>query len=129
MTRVLHWRGAAWLLACTLVVMMAATLLSTQRAEAETIHDVVSQTWPAPLVPTAEQIAYHEGSGIVNDGYCGWGLLPSTQAELGMSYGMTDDPYYCSAKAYELYTMYGWSPWVTYGWYTPGAGQTPITYY
>jgi hypothetical protein len=109
--------------------MMAATLLSTQRAEAETIHDVVSQTWPAPLVPTAEQIAYHEGSGIVNDGYCGWGLLPSTQAELGMSYGLTDDPYYCSAKAYELYTMYGWSPWTTYGWYTPGAGQTPITYY
>jgi hypothetical protein len=129
MTRVLHWRGAAWLLACTLVVMMATTLLSTQRAEAESIHDVVSQTWPAPLVPTAEQIAYHEGHGIVNDGYCGWGLLPTTQAELGISSGMTDDPYYCSAKAYELYTMYGWSPWTTYGWYTLGAGQTPITYY
>jgi hypothetical protein len=129
MTRVLHWRGAAWLLACTLVAVMATTLLSTQRAEAESIHDVVSQTWPAPLVPTAEQIAYHEGHGIVTDGYCGWGLLPSTQAELGMSYGMTDDPYYCSAKAYELYTMYGWSPWTTYGMYTPGAGQTPITYY
>jgi hypothetical protein len=129
MTRVLHWRGVTWLLACTLVAMMAATLLSTQRAEAETIHDVVSQTWPAPLVPTAEQIAYHEGGGVVSDGYCGWGMLPSTQALLGMSYGMTDDPYYCSAKAYELYRMYGWAPWTTYGWYTPGAGQTPITYY
>ena len=128
MTRVLHWRGAAWLFAFTLVVMMAATLLSTQRAEAQTIHDVVSETWPAPLVPTAEQIAYHEGRGIVSDGYCGWGLLPSTQAELGMSYGASSDPYYCSAKAYELYTMYGWSPWTTYGWYTPGAEQTPITY-
>jgi hypothetical protein len=128
MTRVLNWRGAAWLLACTLVAIMAATLLSTQRAEAETIHDVVSQTWPASLVPTAEQIAYHEGGGVASDGYCGGGLLPSTQAELGMSYGATD-PYYCSAKAYELYTMYGWSPWTTYGWYTPGAGQTPITYY
>ena len=128
MTRVLHWRGAAWLLACTLVVMMAAMMLSTQRAEADTIHNVVSQTWPAPLVDEAEQIAYHEGGGIVTDGYCGWGLLPSTQIELGMSGYGSSDPYYCSAKAYELYTMYGWSPWVTYGWYTPGAGQTPITY-
>jgi hypothetical protein len=99
MTLVLNWRGAAWLFACILAVMMAATMLSTQRAEADTIHDVVSQTWPAPLVPTAEQIAYHE------------------------------DPYYCSAKAYELYRMYGWAPWTTYGWYTPGAGQTSITYY
>ena len=129
MTRVLNWRGVTWLLACTLVAMMAATLLSNQKAEAETIHDVVSQTWPAPLVPTAEQIAYHEGGGITNDGYCGWGMLPSTQAILGMPYGSTSDPYYCSAKAYELYTMYGWAPWTTYGWYTPGAGQTPVTYY
>jgi hypothetical protein len=108
--------------------MMAATLLSTQRAEAQTIHDVVSQTWPAPLVPTAEQIAYHEGGGVASDGYCGWGLLPSTQAELGMSGYGSSDPYYCSAKAYELYTIYGWAPWSTYGWYTPGAGQTPIYY-
>lgn len=106
---------------------MAAMMMSTQRAEAQSIHDVVSETWPAPLVPTAEQIAYHEGGGIVSDGYCGWGLIPSTQAILGMS-AATSDPYYCSAKAYELYTMYGWSPWVTYGWYTPGAEQTPITY-
>lgn len=128
MTRVLNWRGITWILACTLVAMMAATLLSTQRAEAETIHDVVSETWPAPLVPTAEQIAYHEGGGVVTDGYCGWGLLPSTQSLLGMSYGMTDDPYYCSAKAYELYTMLGWAPWTTYGYNTPGAGQTPISY-
>ena len=30
MTRALNWRGATWLLACTLVVMMAAALLSTQ---------------------------------------------------------------------------------------------------
>jgi hypothetical protein len=127
MTQVLHWRGAAWLLACILAAMLAATLLSTQRAEAETIHDVVTQTWPAPLVPTAEQIAYHEGGGVVDDGYCGWGMLPSTQAMLGVS-GYNSDPYTCSAKAYELYRMYGWTPWTTYGWYTPGAGQTPITY-
>jgi hypothetical protein len=127
MTRVLNWRGVTWLLACTLVAMMAATLLSTQKAEADTIHNVVSQTWPARLVPTAEQIMYHEGGGVVSDGYCGWGMLPSTQAQLGIPYG-TSDPYYCSSKAYELYTMYGWSPWTTYGWYTAGAGQTPITY-
>ena len=82
MTRVMNWRGAAWLLACTLVVMMAATLLSTQRAEAETIHDVVSETWPAPLVPTAEQIAYHEGGGIVRTGTAASGCIPSTQAKL-----------------------------------------------
>jgi hypothetical protein len=129
MTRVLHLRGVGWLLACILVATMAATLLSTQRAEADTIHHVVSKTWPAPLVDEAEQIAYHEGGGVVTDGYCGWGLIPSTQALLGMPYGRMDDPYYCSAKAYELYTMYGWSPWTTYGWYTPGAGQTPITYW
>ena len=108
--------------------MMAATLLSTGPAQAETIHGVVSQTWPASLVPTAEQIAYHEGGGFVDDGYCGWGMLPSTQAQLGIPYATTGDPYYCSAKAYELYRMYGWAPWTTYGLYTPGAGQTPITY-
>ena len=127
MTRVLHWRGAAWLVACTLAAIMAATLLSTQKAEAQTIHEVVSETWPAPLVPTAEQIAYHEGGGVASDGYCGWGLLPSTQAILGID-ATYMDPYECSAAAYDLYTMYGWSPWVTYGWYTPGAEQTPVTY-
>ena len=130
MTRVLNWRGIAWLLACTLVVMMAATLLSTQRAEADTIHDVVSQTWPAPLVPEAEQIMYHEGGGVVNDGYCGWGMIPSTQILMDLDPNRMADPYYCSAKAYELYRMTGgFYPWTTYGWYTPGAGQTPITYY
>jgi hypothetical protein len=127
MTRMLHWRGAAWLFACTLAAIMAATLLTTQKAEAQTIHEVVSETWPAPLVPTAEQIAYHEGGGIASDGYCGWGLLPSTQAILGID-ATSMDPYACSAAAYELYTMYGWQPWVTYGWYTPGAEQTPVTY-
>jgi hypothetical protein len=101
----------------------------TQRAEADTIHDVVSQTWPAPLVPTAEQIAYHESGGVANQGNCLFGMLYSTEAMLGIPYSMTDDPYYCSAKAYELYRMYGWAPWTTYGWYTPGAGQTPITYW
>src|SRR5919112_1784813 len=100
MPHVLNWRGVAWLLACTLVAMMAATLLSTQRAEADTIHDVVSQTWPAPLVPTAEQIAYHESGGVANQGNCLFGMLYSTEAMLGMSYGMTSDPYYCSAQAY-----------------------------
>jgi hypothetical protein len=129
MTQVLHWRGVAWLLACILAVMIAATLSSTQRAEADTIHDVVSQTWPAPLVPTAEQIAYHESGGVANQGNCLFGMLYSTEAMLGIPYSMTDDPYYCSAKAYELYRMYGWAPWTTYGWYTPGAGQTPITYW
>ena len=128
MTQVLNWRGAAWLFACILAAMMAAALLSTQRAEADTIHNVVSQTWPAPLVPTAEQIAYHEGGGVVDDGYCGWGLLPSTQAMLGVN-GSYADAYTCSAASYRLYRMYGWAPWTTYGWYTPGAGQTPITYY
>jgi hypothetical protein len=127
MTRVLHWRGAAWLLACTLVAIMAATLLSTQKAEAETIHDVVSQTWPAPLVPTAEQIAYHEGGGVFSDGYCGFGMIPSTQAIYGINaYAM--DPYSCSAAAYQVYLDAGWGAWTTYGWYTPGAGQTPVTY-
>ena len=129
MTRVLHWRGVAWLFACILAVMLAATLLSTERAEADTIHEVVSQTWPAPLVPTAEQIAYHESGGVANQGNCLFGMLYSTEAMLGIPYSMTDDPYYCSAKAYELYRMYGWAPWTTYGWYTPEAGQTPITYW
>ena len=125
MTRVLNWRGAAWLFACTLVLMMAATmLLSTQRAEADTIHNVVSQTWPAPLVPTAEQIAYHEGGGVFSDGYCGFGLIPSTQVIYGINaYAM--DPYSCSAAAYQVYLDAGWGAWTTYGWYTPGAGQTP----
>jgi hypothetical protein len=127
MSRVLHWRGAAWLLACTLVVMMAATLLSTQRAEADTIHDVVSQTWPAPLVPTAEQIAYHEGGGVFSDGYCGFGIIPSTAAIYGLNtYAM--DPYSCSAAAYQIYLDAGWGAWPTYGWYTPGAEQTLVTY-
>ena len=160
MPQVLHWRGVAWLLACILAVMMAATLLSTGPAEAETIHDsvsdplepnavqvayheslstgpteaetihdVVSETWPAPLVPTAEQIAYHESGGVANQGNCLFGMLPSTEAMLGIPYYATSDPYYCSAQAYRLYRMYGWAPWATYGWYTPGAGQTPITYW
>src|SRR5919112_2999946 len=101
MTRVLNWRGAAWLFACTLVLMMAVTmLLSTGRAEADTIHDVVSQTWPAPLVPTAEQIAYHESGGVANQGNCLFGMLYSTEAMLGIPYYATSDPYYCSAQAY-----------------------------
>ena len=128
MTQVLHWRGAAWLLACTLVVMMAAMLLSNQKAEAETIHDVVSQTWPAPLVDEAEQIAYHEGGGIFSDGYCSFGIIESTQAIYGIDASALD-PYACSEFAYQIYLDVGWGAWTTYGWYTPGAGQTPITYY
>ena len=92
----------------------------------------VCATCPAATIGRIKRWKFPEpkGGGVVNDGYCGWGLLPTTQAELGISSGMTDDPYYCSAKAYELYRMTGgFYPWTTYGWYTPGAGQTPITYY
>lgn len=78
-------------------------------------------------MPAAEQINYHEGGGIVNDGYCGWGIIEFTQAYYGDVSGL--NAYECSSYAYHLYSLYGWSPWVTYGWYTPGAGQTPVSYY
>lgn len=97
-------------------------------AQAQTIHDVVSETWPAPLVPTAEQIMYHEGRGIVNDGYCSFGIIESTQAIYGLDASYLD-PYECSAYAYRIYLDAGWGAWTTYGWYTPGAEYTPITYY
>lgn len=110
--------------------MAALCLVHVDDASAETIHDVVSATWPAPLVDDAEQIAYHEGGGIVNDGYCGWGLIPSTQALLNLNPYRMDNPYYCSSQAYRLYRMMGgFYPWTTWGWYTPGAQYTPITYY
>src|SRR5215203_3390275 len=95
--------------------------------EGGTIHDVVAATWPAELVPTAEQIMYHEGGGIVTDGYCGWGIIESTQAVYGDVTGMSATQ--CSELAYEIYLdAGGFSPWVTYGFYSPLAPSTPITY-
>lgn len=110
-----------------LCLCVALSVAHTKPADAQSIHHVVTKTWPAPLVPEAEQIMYAEGGGVVNDGYCGWGLLPDTQALLNITY--EEGPYFCSRRAYRLYKMYGFSPWVTAGWYTPGAGRTPITYY
>lgn len=94
-----------------------------------TIHDVVSATWPPSLVPTAEQIMYHEGGGITNDGYCGWGIISSTQFIFNVN--PNGGPYYCSRKAYEIYVAAGHSfwPWTTSYWYQPGAQYTPITWY
>lgn len=114
------------LVSMMLVCVLSLVALAPDRAQAQSIHDVVSETWPAPLVPTAEQIAYHEGGGVVTDGYCGWGIIPSTQAYYGSVYGL--DAYECSAYAYRIYLNHGWSAWTTYGWYTPGAEYTPVTY-
>lgn len=96
-------------------------------AKAETIHDVVSATWPAELVPVAEQIKYHEGGPYFNDGYCGWGIIYSTQAVYGSAYGL--DPYQCSEMAYQIFLDVGWGAWTTYGWYDPAAAYTPVKYY
>lgn len=105
----------------------AATADATGYGYGLTIRDVVRATWPAGTRVEAAQIMYHEGHGIVNDGYCSFGILESTQAYYGSVAGL--DAYECSAYAYRLYEEYGWAPWVTAGWVTPGAGKTPISYY
>lgn len=113
-------------LAVALLVALIALGVAAP-AQAETIHDVVSATWPAPLVSQAEQIKYHEGGPYFNDGYCGFGIIPSTAYIYGLNtYAM--DPYSCSAAAYQIYLDAGWGAWTTYGWYTPGAEYTPIIY-
>lgn len=83
-------------------------------AQADTLGQVVRATWPADLAPTATGVAYLEGGGNFADGYCGFGIIPSTAAAYNINTA-SSDPYYCSQQAYRIYQdAGGWSPWTTY---------------
>jgi hypothetical protein len=103
-------------MALLLSAMFLALCLATP-AHADTIGDVVAATWSAEDYEMAVAVSYAEAGGQADawnpasDAFCMFQITPIAAVEVGANYGALADPYYCSAQAAYLHSLYGWYPW------------------